>query len=187
MANFNNAIKHVLNVEGGYQNHPNDKGNYNSLGQNVGTNKGISARLYEQIIKRPPTVADIKSITTTQAIAIYKRLFWNPIKGDKIANESVALIIFDWYVNSGGIGVKRSKQAIKKVCANSILKADATMRDEEVEAINSCNQQAVFDTIKKERKIFYHELVDKDTKNAAFLKGWLNRLDTFFLLSQQGE
>ena len=44
MANFNKAIDLILKNEGGYQAHPNDKGNYNSKGQLVGTKYGISGQ-----------------------------------------------------------------------------------------------------------------------------------------------
>ena len=59
MAKFDPAYSIVLRLEGGYQNNPADKGNYNSLGDLVGTKYGISAPVLEQWIGRPPTKMDM--------------------------------------------------------------------------------------------------------------------------------
>jgi len=60
---FSLFMPSLKKAEGGYQNDKADNGNKNSLGQIVGTNRGISARTYEGIIGRPPTVEDMKAIT----------------------------------------------------------------------------------------------------------------------------
>ena len=73
MASFNLFIPILQKIEGGYQNLAGDDGNYNSLGIRVGTNFGISARFYEDIIGRPPTVADMKAITKDKAKVLYKK------------------------------------------------------------------------------------------------------------------
>src|SRR5699024_8938029 len=101
MANFELFVPKIQNIEGGYQKLIKDKGNYNSLGQLVGTQYGVSARFYEGIIKKPPTVADMKAITKTLAKQLFKIYFWDDVHGDQLKNQSIAEIITDHAINGG--------------------------------------------------------------------------------------
>src|SRR5690606_6583861 len=112
MASFSVAYPVVARAEGGYQNHPNDSGNYNSLGQLVGTNWGISAPVYESWIGHPPSSADMKAITKETAMSILKAKFWNTIKGDQIVDQDVATIFLDGHVNHGRTGIKLMQQVL---------------------------------------------------------------------------
>uniref|UniRef100_UPI001F2088F0 glycosyl hydrolase 108 family protein n=1 Tax=Tenacibaculum piscium TaxID=1458515 RepID=UPI001F2088F0 len=62
MANYQTFQKKIQRAEGGYQILKTDSGNYNSLKQLVGTNFGVSAKVYERNIGRPPSIADMKNI-----------------------------------------------------------------------------------------------------------------------------
>ena len=173
MANFNLFIPLLQKVEGGYQNMVNDSGNYNSLGQRVGTNFGISAKFYEGIIKRPPTVADMKAITKDYAKQLYKKYFWDLAMGDMIANQSVANIIVDHSVNAGedSIGEIVQRILVNDFGKNLIIDGDIGVKT--AMAINSVNQQLLFDKIKKAREEFYKKL------GGSNLSGWLARLKNF--------
>ena len=85
MANFDKAIERVLINEGGYVNDPNDAGGE--------TKYGISKRAYPGV--------DIKNLTTDEAKAIYKKDYWDKIKGDNINSDEIAYEIFDTAVNMG--------------------------------------------------------------------------------------
>ena len=61
IGNFPACIKFTLQYEGGFQNAPNDPGNYRPDGTLVGTNFGISAASY-------PTL-DIRDLTQPEAEA----------------------------------------------------------------------------------------------------------------------
>jgi len=65
MADFNQAVQKIIDVEGGYQNHPDDEGNYNAYTADgefvpygsrkgrtllVGTRWGISTQLYSAVV-----------------------------------------------------------------------------------------------------------------------------------------
>jgi lysozyme family protein len=173
MANFNLFIPILQNVEGGYQNLSGDKGNFNSLGQNVGTNHGISARFYEGIIKRPPTVADMKAITKEKAKQLYKKYFWDAIWGDFIINQSVANLIADHAVNGGESTIGTIVQKILKNDFGKAIKIDGDIAEKTSKAINSVNQQQLFNKIKASRSSYY------STIGGEFLTGWLNRLKNF--------
>lgn len=62
-------------MEGGYQNFPNDTGNYNACGELVGTNMGVSAVAYSQWVGRCPSEAEMRAITRSVAFDFYSWFF----------------------------------------------------------------------------------------------------------------
>jgi lysozyme family protein len=173
MANFNLFIPILSKVEGGYQVLSGDRGNYNSLGQLVGTNHGISAAFYEGIIKRPPTVVDMKAITLSLAKQLYKKYFWDDVQGDTIKNQSIANIIADHAVNSGESPIGTIVQSILKNDFSKTLVIDGDIGPKTAALINSVNQQILFDKIKLARARYYQSI------GGTFLNGWINRLKSF--------
>ena len=173
MANFNLFIPILQKVEGGYQNLKGDAGNKNSLGQFVGTNYGISARFYEGVIGRPPTVADMKAITKTKASALYKKYFWDDVQGDSLKNQSVANIIADHAVNAGESPIGTIVQRILVNDFKKNITIDGDIGPKTAVAINSVDQQLLFTKIKAARESYYYAL------GGQFLNGWLDRLKSF--------
>lgn len=99
MALFEPAYRLTSQNEGGYQKISSDPGNFNSLGELVGTNYGISARFYERVIGRPPSEADMKDISKSEAESIYKKHFWEAYDLDEIKSQIIANQVFDMFVN----------------------------------------------------------------------------------------
>src|SRR5688572_29175746 len=81
---FPDFINRILSHEGGYVNDPRDPGGE--------TQWGISKRTY-------PTV-NIKALTRDQAIALYKRDFWDASKAAQLP-PAVGFQLLDAAVNSG--------------------------------------------------------------------------------------
>lgn len=81
---FDSAFELTIGHEGGYSNNPADPGGE--------TKFGVSKRAY-------PTV-DIRNLTLDQAKDIYRRDYWNPIKGDQLP-EGVDEQVFDCAVHHG--------------------------------------------------------------------------------------
>lgn len=179
MANFDYALKKTLKWEGGFQKMAKDTGNYNSRGELVGTNRGISAKLYERIIGRPPSEQDMRNISEETAKKIYKTAFWDKMHGDKFLHDDVAANIFDWYVNAGTWGIYYSKKAAGKFSKN--IQASHSMTVNDVNTLNSLSQTALFEAIKQERIEYYRRLVAKKPEHSVFITGWLNRANSFFL------
>ncbi|MGC8476585.1 MAG: glycoside hydrolase family 108 protein [Acetobacteraceae bacterium] len=97
MAAFDRAFDIVvLGTEKGYQNDPDDPGNWTggavNQGRLRGTNFGISAASY-------PTL-DIAQLTEADARAIYRRDYWDHVQGDALP-APLALLVFDAAVNNG--------------------------------------------------------------------------------------
>lgn len=178
MANFDIAADIVLGHEGGYQANPADRGNYNSLGQNVGTNWGISAKTYESWIKRPPSMAEMKAMQRDMALVIYKTNFWDRTKGDQVADQQLANIAFDGAVNHG---VNGGNKMLQRACNDlgSILLVDGIIGPLSLAAINGHDPNALHDAYKERRRQKYLDIVANDASQSVFLNGWLRRLDSF--------
>lgn len=82
--NFDACLAEVLRHEGGYVNDARDPGGE--------TNMGISRRSYPR--------EDIKGMTRARAAEIYRRDFWNAVRGDDLP-AGLDLVAFDAAVNSG--------------------------------------------------------------------------------------
>ena len=107
-SNYQECFGHVLGSEGGFQNDPNDKGNWTGCakgqGKNIGTNWGISGCAYPDL--------DIKNLKQEDAEEIYHRDYWMKVWGDDLP-WGIDLATFDGGVNSGcSRGVKWLQQAV---------------------------------------------------------------------------
>ncbi|MFV1530507.1 MULTISPECIES: glycoside hydrolase family 108 protein [unclassified Phaeobacter] len=103
---FEQAVGFALKeqIEGGYVNDPRDPGGE--------TNFGISKRSYPKV--------NIKELTREDAIAIYKRDYWDACKCDELPPE-IAVAVFDCAVNQGtGIGARLLQKALR-VTADGII------------------------------------------------------------------
>lgn len=93
---FARAHAIVATHEGGFQADPRDPGNWSGggigKGECRGTNWGISARAYPDV--------DIRALTREQAAALYKRDYWDKVRGDDLP-PALALLVYDAAVNCG--------------------------------------------------------------------------------------
>lgn len=177
MADFNPILEKTFKFEGGFQQFPNDTANYCG-GKLIGTNRGISAVAYGQYLGKCPTVEEVKAITPDIAKKVYKKLFWDIIKGDDIKDQSLAHIIFDAHIASGGNGIIRAKKAINSIYPVFTTANASGFTSQQVSKINTLNAKQLFDKIKQgeieNRKYLAQTNPDK---YGQFLNGWLNRLN----------
>lgn len=160
MANLLPAFIKTLHQEGGYVNHPADRGG--------ATKFGISTRSYPEL--------DIKNLTVEEAIAIYRKDYWEPIWLDKIDEQAVAEEIFDTAVNMG------TKRAIKiaQTALNYLgchLKVDGIMGHNTLGFINGYSDtQALLKALNGVQFMNYLHLVEHHKDQAVFARGWLKRI-----------
>jgi len=93
---FNTAFTRLMVSEGGYSNNPADPGNWTggrvNAGELRGTKYGIAANTYPHL--------NIEALTRDNAIAIYKRDWWDRIHADQL-DDGVAFQLLDAAINSG--------------------------------------------------------------------------------------
>lgn len=167
MANFEDAIPIVLKHEGGFSDHAADPGG--------ATNRGIIFNLFKRYaptLGLKPDLQSLINLTEEQAKVIYKKEFWDKMSGDEFANQQVANILFDAYVNMGPRALKMFQKVIG-------VTSDGVIGPKTIYAANKANPKIVFDGFKDQREMFYRNLADSKPHMKVFLNGWLNRVNSF--------
>jgi lysozyme family protein len=148
MNNFDNAFAHIIGVEGGYSNNPADPGGETKYG----------------ICKRSYPGEDIKNMTLDRAKMIYRRDYWDKVKGDELPTP-LDSFVFDSAVNQGVEPAIRMLQRTLGVAQDGIIGMD-TMRKVRDSGKEAC---ALF---MAERALRYFGTRSFD----QFGRGWLKRL-----------
>ncbi|WP_294322640.1 glycosyl hydrolase 108 family protein, partial [uncultured Chryseobacterium sp.] len=172
---FKKVAPIILKHEGGFVDHPADKGG--------ATNKGITFATWQKYAKEDvniePTLDNLKAITDEQATTIYRKRYWEPKGFCKIEDERVGLMVYDWTITSGGAG--KQVQKLLKDEFEQDIKDDGTIGSKTIEALNNVHDQdKLLTRIAEIRKQYYTNLTFTDGKKNnqdVFLKGWLNRVD----------
>lgn len=90
------AFPWVVSIEAGYQCDARDKGNWTGgevgKGDLKGTKYGVSAASYPHL--------DIINLSIADAVAIYKRDFWDTARLDEL-HPATSLSVFDFGINAG--------------------------------------------------------------------------------------
>lgn len=160
--NFDIEIEEVLRREGGYSNHPADRGG--------ATNYGITIGVLKKWRKdNNLTPEDVKNMSVDEAKQIYKAKYWDPLSLDEIKSQHVAGVIFDQGVNAG---IRTSAKRAQKVVG---VTADGAIGPVSLKAINQFNEtQFLFEFFKLSQH-HYAGIIQRNISQAVFLKGWLNR------------
>lgn len=175
MAKFEMFSGKLLTFEGGYVNNPVDRGGPTKFGVILKTWQEYG---YDKDKDGDIDIEDLKVITTSDAKAIAKKIFWDYFRADDIKNQSIAEMIVDWGYNSGRVTVARRIQRILGVTVDGVIGPKT------LAAINQANQSKLFESIKKDRKEFIEHLVRINPDQQIFYKGWMNRINKFFFLDE---
>ncbi len=171
MADFNLYKETALKFEGGYQKLSSDPGNYNSKGELVGTNLGISAKAYESWINRPPTEQEMRAITKEIATNIFKAWYWDAVKASEINSQAVAENIVDHAINAGPGRIGKIVQEILNKYFHKNLVVDGAIGYQTVVAINEVNPTKLFQKISQYRLEYYEAI-----NNTEWIHIWRNRV-----------
>lgn len=130
MSLFDDAFAVVLKHEAGFQNDPNDTGNWTGGGINVGklmgTKYGISAASYPKL--------DIANLSVDDARLIYARDFWTPARWGDLP-PALAIKAFDTAVATGPSWAVAFLQRALRACGQSVTE-DARLGQLTIDAVN---------------------------------------------------
>lgn len=163
MAEITKIIPHIKRWEGGYVCHPNDKGGC--------TNMGVTLATFRSFYGVKRTCADLRDLTTEQWAHIFRAGYWDILKGDAIANDSLALLCVDWCYMSG------AKNAIKRIQTAIGTTADGIVGKKTLAILNGMPMEC-FAKIWNARYFHFKGICERDPSQRVFLKGWLNRLNS---------
>lgn len=161
---FKKALVFVLAREGGYVNHPNDKGGP--------TNKGITQGTYDTYSKlQGLACSDVRDIEDEVVAAIYYHSYWLSAHCDKLPYP-LNVVVFDMAVNSG------PSRAIKMLQRILALGQDGVVGPKTLAAIAAIKDpKGACEDYIEEREAFFRAIVVNNPSQGVFLKGWLSRLD----------
>lgn len=163
MADYSKLKPFILKWEGGYVNDKDDLGG--------ATNKGITLATFRSVYGSDKKVKDLKAMTDQQWQYIFKTLFWDAWKADRINDQNVANILVDWVWASGAYGIK-IPQKLLGVAIDGIVGAKT------IAAVNARDGKALFNELKEERIAFIDRICRTRPQNKKFKKGWLNRINS---------
>ncbi len=170
MASFDIFLPILLRFEGGYVDDPTDPGGE--------TNKGVTMTTFQQcshdLLGLEPSSDNLKLLTDAQAGIIYRNLYWNKMRGDDFQLQELANIVCDFYVNAGTRATHFLQQIL--ISMGAVLIEDGSLGPASIAALNAVDQVAVYRQYKQRRLDYYQTLGQRFPQ---FLKGWLNRTNTF--------
>lgn len=154
--NFPACLAITLSYEGGYSDHPRDPGG--------ATMKGVTLAVYRKE-KPGATKADLRAITDAEIQKIYRKGYWNPVRGDSLP-DGVDLVTWDFSVNSG---VSRGAKALQSSVG---VVADGAVGPKTLEAVAKKNPVDLVKAICARRMSFVKGLSTFST----FGRGWSRRI-----------
>lgn len=169
MANFKLYFPTLLQYEGGWVNDPADAGGC--------TNLGVTIPALKSFRGKSVTCTDIKNLTKGEAELIYKKNYWDKIKGDDIKSQSVAEFLADYAVHSG---ISKASKVVQELVG---VNADGVIGPKTVDAINKQDSKTLFDKLKLNRRTYFEGIVRANPSQQKFLKGWMNRINSFVFKS----
>lgn len=152
----------IKKFEGGFVNHPNDRGGP--------TKYGITITTYKKFLKRTPTLQDMKNMPIEHAIEIYKKEYWKDI--GKLAPE-LRHITFDMAVHHGYATSVRMLQRVLGV------KDDGKIGPITAGRSKSLAPGSVIAMLVERRIALFDRLIKKDPEQKVFEKGWKKRARYF--------
>jgi lysozyme family protein len=155
--NWEKCFALVLKNEGGYVDNPSDPGG--------ATNLGCTKAVWEQYVGHSVTKDDIKALTPSDVMPLYKAKYWDTINGDELP-EGVDYAVFDFAINSGPSRAAKTLQSVLSTNPDGQI-GPATLR-----AIEASNPREVATAVCEARLAFLQSLPTYGT----FGKGWSRRV-----------
>ncbi len=158
------VIDDILEREGGYVNHPADRGGP--------TNHGITQATLSAYLGRPATIEDIQQLSAETAAKIILTNYWiKPGFSDlPLANATQALLL-DTCVNHGPTNAIRMLQRAALAVDDGIIGPKTRAA---IAAMPNITARLV-----AERVVFYGRIITNHPDQAPFAAGWANRAAEF--------
>lgn len=163
--NFPDALQEVLKNEGGYSNHPLDRGG--------ATNYGITQQTLSEFVGRETSEQEIRNISMDTVAKIYRKNYWDRLNLSEIKNDHIALFLFDQGVNRGCRVIAEQLQTILGV------KTDGVIGPMTLYALSQRDPKRLLLDLIKIAQNSYVTIVSVAPSQVAFLGGWLRRTQKF--------
>jgi hypothetical protein len=195
MAQYTKIISFIKTKEGGLSSATTDSASQTpsncgngSNGKPYHTNKGIQWATFKGLASKlgySATCDNFKKMPDDIWGKIYKYGFWNPMQGDRIKNQAIANTFVEMAWGSGVGSSTSTKGAIPylKNFFKSKYNKNFSNITEIVDYVNELDDNGqtseLFEKLYDFRKSLYTSF-----NQPSNLKGWINRLDAFYLLNK---
>jgi len=169
MAIIDRLLDDIIKKEGGYSNRRADKGGP--------TNFGITITTFCRNIK-DATLEDLKEMSVDTAKYIYKKEYYFRPNINSLP-LSLQPVVFDMAVNSGP---EKSIKLLQKALVERgfvVGEIDGIIGKRTISAAEQAACAGLINAIVDKRIDFYHRLCASNPSQREFLKGWLNRAESF--------
>lgn len=165
---FQRALKYLSVNEGGFDNHPADRGG--------ATKYGITRGDLSKWLKRSVSVDEVRNMTYDTASSIYRAWYWDSLSLDLVKNEAIAIALFDMGVLRGiGWPIKQAQTICNNLRVAPSLTVDNHMGPKTAEALNSVNTRDFIEAYEGVCEAGFRSIVARNSSQKVFLRGWLNR------------
>lgn len=166
MSAFSEALARAVRYEGGFVDHPADKGG--------ATNKGVTQVTYDayRIRHKKPTQS-VRAIDDDEAHNIYFELYWSPAKCIAIEASHRPLLAqahFDAAINHG-VG-----NAAKMLQRSLGVLDDGAIGPVTIAAVAQCDDVLTTSRYLDERALFFARIVEGNASQGVFIEGWTARV-----------
>lgn len=160
--NFPRSFELVVSpeVEGGYVDHPADRGGP--------TKYGVTIETLKRWRRADVTKDDVRDLDLNEARAIFHTWYWSAVQGAEW-RTGVDLSMFDMAINHGRM------RAIMILQSAVGVKDDGYIGPVTRKAVRERTGEAVINACFTVRRAFYDAIVDNDPTQAVFRLGWAAR------------
>jgi len=165
-ANFERCLAIVVDKEGGFSDHPRDRGGPTNLGITLRTLASWQGLNFDEINEeaKAKLLADLRGLTRREAAEIYRANYWLPMRCGDLP-RGVDLMLFDFGVNAGPrTSVKMMQRAVG-------VTADGSLGPQTLAAATATDAGKLIDALAEARLAYYRSLDNFD----VFGAGWSKR------------
>jgi len=159
-------IAAIIEREGGYVDHPSDKGGPTKFGITAAT-------LSEYRGGSMVSAHEVEQLSVNEATAIYRERYLLRPGFDKVADDRLRALLVDWGVNSGPANAVKGLQRALNVAPDGVLGPLTLL------ALPHLDQRAVYAKVLAARARFVAAILHRDPTQRVFAAGWINRLAEF--------
>ena len=171
---FDEAVARILLKEGGFVNHPNDKGGP--------TNWGITIATLATWRKTGVTEEDVRRLTQAEAKSIYFANYWTPMKLGLCHDRRLAMMMLDQGCNRGTIIPVKDLQGVLNKYFMKNLVIDGEFGPLSANAARESDMTKLIVYYVSDCQDRYNDIIRRDPSQAVFAVGWGNRTQSLLEL-----
>ena len=178
MKSIDNLLEEIIKNEGGFINHPQDRGGP--------TKYGITERTLANHLGHEVSIFDVQHLSLELAKDIYESEYYYAPKINKLPEE-LQLQVFDMAVNHGPRRAIKLLQKTLNRCGVEAISIDGFIGNQTLSAIKKIlstgrhSLKFLNNALVDNRCLYYEAIVSNNPSQNVFLKGWIRRADSFWV------